>query len=64
MMAKLGAEPAQLIRAFEEVLPRMSVGQIVELTASPQYAYGAAGSPPVIPSGATLTFEVELIGFA
>ena len=40
MLAKLGA--GQLIRAFEEVLPRMSLGQICTVIAEPHYAYGAA----------------------
>eukprot|EP00953_Heterococcus_sp_UTEX-ZZ885_P042019 21395-Heterococcus_DN1.PRE.2 len=62
MLAKLGA--GQLIRAFEEVLPRMSLGQICTVIAKPHYAYGAAGYPPVVPPNATLIFEIELLGFA
>lgn len=63
MLAKLGAQPPQLIRAFELLIPRMSIGQIIELTAQPQYAYGVAGFPPVVPSNATLIYEIELIAF-
>ncbi|CAM9370942.1 unnamed protein product [Phaeothamnion confervicola] len=52
-----------VIRAWDETVPQMSVGQIVELTAPAEYAYGANGYPPVIPANATLIFEMELLSF-
>ncbi|KAG5185395.1 putative FKBP-type peptidyl-prolyl cis-trans isomerase, partial [Tribonema minus] len=61
LLAKLGAD--QLIRAMEDVLPHMSVGQVVQVVAPPHYAYGRAGWPPIIPPNATLVFELELVSF-
>ncbi|XP_039220699.1 peptidyl-prolyl cis-trans isomerase FKBP1A isoform X1 [Crotalus tigris] len=45
----------------EEGVSQMSVGQRAKLTISPDYAYGAAGHPGIIPSNATLIFDVELL---
>ena len=42
----------------------MTKGEKAFLICAPDYAYGAAGSPPKIPPSATLRFEVELISFA
>jgi FK506-binding protein 1 len=42
----------------------MSLGQRCKITASPDYAYGPRGMPPVIPANATLVFDVELISFS
>ena len=38
----------------------MKRGEIAVLTCQSDYAYGDSGSPPKIPPGATLVFEVEL----
>ncbi|XP_056277853.1 peptidyl-prolyl cis-trans isomerase FKBP1A-like [Pseudoliparis swirei] len=53
----------EVIRAWDEGVAQMSIGQRAKLTCSPDYAYGAAGYPPVIPGNATLIFDVELLGF-
>jgi FK506-binding protein 4/5 len=39
----------------------MTRGEKCLLTCSATYAYGERGSPPKIPGGATLQFEVELL---
>ncbi|KAM6919901.1 peptidyl-prolyl cis-trans isomerase FKBP1A-like [Lycodopsis pacificus] len=53
----------EVIRAWDEGVAQMTVGQLARLTCSPDYAYGSRGFPPVIPGNATLIFEVELLGF-
>ncbi|XP_032998860.1 peptidyl-prolyl cis-trans isomerase FKBP1B isoform X3 [Lacerta agilis] len=40
---------------------QMSLGQRAKLTCTPDMAYGATGHPGVIPSNATLIFDVELL---
>jgi peptidylprolyl isomerase len=42
----------------------MRKGEKAVLTCTADYAYGARGSPPKIPPGATLDFEVELFSWA
>nr|XP_020447067.1 peptidyl-prolyl cis-trans isomerase FKBP1A-like [Monopterus albus] len=51
----------EVIRGWDDGVAQMSRGQVARLTCSPDYAYGAAGCPPAIPSNAILHFEVELI---
>jgi len=51
----------QVIKGWDEGVPQLSLGEKAILTCSPDYAYGAAGHPPVIPRNATLKFEVELL---
>ncbi|XP_029309224.1 12 kDa FK506-binding protein-like [Cottoperca gobio] len=51
----------QVIRAWDDGVAQMSIGQVAKLTCSPDYAYGDAGFPPVIPGNSTLIFEVELL---
>ena len=52
-----------MIKAWEEGIPQMSKGQICKMDCSPDYAYGAQGYPPLIPSNCDLSFEIELIDF-
>ena len=35
-------------------------GELALFTIKSEYAYGSTGSPPKIPGGATLTFEIEV----
>jgi hypothetical protein len=41
----------------------MKVGEKALLTIKSEYGYGVRGSPPKIPGGATLDFEVELLSW-
>ncbi|KAG0464708.1 hypothetical protein HPP92_018872 [Vanilla planifolia] len=50
-----------VIKSWDIALRTMKVGEIAKITCKPEYAYGNAGSPPVIPPDATLIFEVELV---
>ena len=49
-----------LILAWEMAIPRMRVGETIEIAAPENLAYGPRGRGP-IPGGATLVFKVELL---
>ena len=53
----------QVIPCWTEGVQKMKVGEKARFVCPPEIAYGAGGTPDgTIPPGATLVFEVELIG--
>ena len=56
----LGA--GRVIAGWDRGVAGMTVGEVRELTIAPELAYGERGAGDAIPPGATLVFEVELVG--
>lgn len=50
-----------VVPCWTEALQHMSVGAKFKLVCPPELAYGDRGSPPQIPGGSTLVFDVELM---
>jgi len=50
----------QVIKGWDLCVASMKRGEVCVLTCTSEYGYGKRGSPPKIPGGATLVFEIEL----
>ncbi len=62
-----GGEPAEfvlgeVVPCFRDGIGMMKVGGRATIVCPPETAYGDRGSPPAILPGATISFDVELLG--
>lgn len=53
----------ELVRGLERGLRCLSKGETAELVCRSDYAYGDEGRPPLVPPGASVRYEVELISW-
>ncbi|KAI1726052.1 FKBP-type peptidyl-prolyl cis-trans isomerase domain-containing protein [Ditylenchus destructor] len=53
----------QVIKGWDVGVASMHKGEVADLECRADYAYGDSGSPPKIPGGATLVFNVELLSW-
>ena len=51
----------EVIKGWDQGVAQLSLGEKANLVCPPEYAYGKAGIPNIIPPNSTLLFEVELL---
>jgi FKBP-type peptidyl-prolyl cis-trans isomerase len=51
-----------VIDGWDQILQLMRAGDQWLVIVPPELAYGRRGSPPIIPSNATLIFDIEVLG--
>lgn len=52
-----------VIKGWDDGVKSMNKGEVARFIIKPSYGYGNQGSPPTIPGGATLIFDIELFDF-
>jgi FKBP-type peptidyl-prolyl cis-trans isomerase len=57
----VGAQPRQIIRGWEQVMPRMRKGGRYTVAIPSEFAYRDRGRPGQVPPYATVIFEIEIL---
>jgi FKBP-type peptidyl-prolyl cis-trans isomerase len=53
----------EVIKAWDQTVAEMSLGEIILLKTTPEMAYGSKGIQGLVPQNANLKFEIELLSF-
>lgn len=53
----------EVIKAWDQTIIDMSLGEVIKLKTTPDMAYGLKGIQGLVPQNATLVFEIELVSF-
>lgn len=51
----------QVIKCWDEVVSRMSIGEVIQVICPSKLAYGERGAGGVIPPNADIAFEIEML---